>query len=109
MSCLFVYGTLAPGRPNAHVLERIGGTWEPAVVKGYLHEEGWGAVLGYPAIILDERGDDVHGFLFVSDNLMEHWPALDALEGEEYERVLSKARRPDGSFAETYIYVLREP
>ena len=25
---LFVYGTLAPGRPNEHVLSEIGGSWE---------------------------------------------------------------------------------
>ena len=25
---LFVYGTLALGRPNEHVLRKIGGTWE---------------------------------------------------------------------------------
>lgn len=25
MSSLFVYGTLGPGRPNAHILENIGG------------------------------------------------------------------------------------
>jgi gamma-glutamylcyclotransferase (GGCT)/AIG2-like uncharacterized protein YtfP len=29
---LFVYGTLAPGRPNEHVLADLGGTWEPAYV-----------------------------------------------------------------------------
>ena len=28
---LFVYGTLAPGRANAHVLADIPGTWEPAL------------------------------------------------------------------------------
>lgn len=25
MESLFVYGTLGPGRPNAHILEKIGG------------------------------------------------------------------------------------
>ncbi|MGI4199102.1 gamma-glutamylcyclotransferase family protein, partial [Klebsiella pneumoniae] len=28
MESLFVYGTLGPGRPNAHILENIGGTWQ---------------------------------------------------------------------------------
>jgi gamma-glutamylcyclotransferase (GGCT)/AIG2-like uncharacterized protein YtfP len=28
MATLFVYGTLGPGRPNAHVLEGIGGSWQ---------------------------------------------------------------------------------
>ena len=29
---LFVYGTLAPGQPNEHVLREIGVTWEAATV-----------------------------------------------------------------------------
>lgn len=29
---LFVYGTLAPGRPNAHVSGNVPGAWEPATV-----------------------------------------------------------------------------
>ena len=33
---LFVYGTLAPGRANEHILQSVPGTWEPAVVKGRL-------------------------------------------------------------------------
>ena len=47
---LFVYGTLAPGRPNEHVLAPLGGTWQPAFVRGRLHAQGWGAAPGYPAI-----------------------------------------------------------
>ena len=46
---LFVYGSLAPGESNAHVLAGIDGTWEPATVTGTLHPEGWGATLGFPA------------------------------------------------------------
>lgn len=37
---LFVYGSLAPGRPNEHILAAIPGTWEPASVSGRLREEG---------------------------------------------------------------------
>jgi gamma-glutamylcyclotransferase (GGCT)/AIG2-like uncharacterized protein YtfP len=36
----FVYGTLAPGRPNAHVLADLEATWEPAYVTGTLWEQG---------------------------------------------------------------------
>ena len=46
MERLFVYGSLAPGRPNAHVLAEVPGSWEPASVKGRLRAEGgawrWG-------------------------------------------------------------------
>jgi len=43
---LFVYGTLAPGRPNEHILADVPGSWEPARVTGTLREEGWGAAMG---------------------------------------------------------------
>ena len=33
---LFVYGTLAPGRPNEHLLNEIGGSWEEANSPGIL-------------------------------------------------------------------------
>jgi gamma-glutamylcyclotransferase (GGCT)/AIG2-like uncharacterized protein YtfP len=70
---LFVYGTLAPGRPNEHVLAEVPGRWEPAQVRGTLLEQGWGAALGFPAIALNPDGDVVEGFLFTSDALDKHW------------------------------------
>ena len=103
---LFVYGTLAPGRSNAHVLAPIPGEWEPATVTGTLLPEGWGAAAGYPGIVLDEHGAEVAGFLFSSDALPEHWPRLDAFEGEGYERVLTTATRTDGTTVEAYVYAL---
>jgi gamma-glutamylcyclotransferase (GGCT)/AIG2-like uncharacterized protein YtfP len=42
---LFVYGTLAPGRPNEHMLAEVDGEWETATVRGRLVPEGWGADL----------------------------------------------------------------
>ncbi|GMM83898.1 hypothetical protein [Pseudoalteromonas sp. MTN2-4] len=50
MERLFVYGTLAPGKPNEHILQEVEGEWLPATVKGELHQTGWGAELGFPAI-----------------------------------------------------------
>ena len=103
---LFVYGTLAPGRPNQHVLAEVPGEWEPATVTGKLLQEGWGAAIGYPGIVLDEHGSEVPGLLFSSENLPEHWARLDAFEGEGYERVLTSARRKDGTTVDAYIYSL---
>ncbi|MBA8886815.1 gamma-glutamylcyclotransferase (GGCT)/AIG2-like uncharacterized protein YtfP [Dokdonella fugitiva] len=105
---LFVYGTLAPGKPNAHVLADVRGTWQPASVTGRLLPEGWGAALGYPGIVLDDDGDLVRGLVFSSDELAAHWPRLDAFEGEGYERVLTVARLDDGATVDAYIYRLRE-
>jgi len=48
---LFVYGTLAPGRPNEHVLGEIEGSWEVATVIGTLRQKGRGATMG-----------DIHNF-----------------------------------------------
>ena len=70
---LFDYGTLASGRPNAHVLVNIPVSWEPASVTGTLLQDGWGAAAGYPGIVLDEYGDEVQEFLFSSENLAGHW------------------------------------
>jgi gamma-glutamylcyclotransferase (GGCT)/AIG2-like uncharacterized protein YtfP len=71
---LFVYGTLAPGRPNEHVLADVPGEWEPATVTGTLFQEGWGAAVGYPGIVLDEHGGEVEGFLFSSSAWLSTGP-----------------------------------
>jgi len=105
---LFIYGTLAPGRPNEHVLAGVPGDWEPATVTGELLQEGWGAAAGYPGIILDGDSPEVHGFLFSSDALSEHWSRLDAFEGTGYQRVLTAVMLQSGTRVEAHIYVLRE-
>ena len=103
---LFVYGTLAPGRPNEHVLSAIGGSWDAASVTGSLRQEGWGAVMGYPGIDLDEHGDEVQGFLFTSEKLSDHWAMLDAFEGKSYERVSTVVKLRGNRTVDAYIYTL---
>lgn len=104
---LFVYGTLAPGEPNEHVLGGLAGTWRPASVRGTLHSEGWGAAMGYPAILLDPEGEEVEGLLFSSKVLAEHWARLDRFEGAGYERVRTDVRFADGGEVKGWVYVLR--
>jgi len=104
---LFVYGTLAPGRPNAHMLADIPGTWERTSVIGRLIPEGWGAAAGYPGIVLGEQSDEVAGWLFSSESLGEHWARLDEFEGEGYERVVTAVKLMDGATVEAYVYALR--
>lgn len=84
---LAVYGTLAPGRPNEHQLSDLQGTWTRGAVRGTLFEDGWGAALGYPGIVLDADGPRVAVQLFTSDDLPAHWARLDDFEGSGYERV----------------------
>jgi gamma-glutamylcyclotransferase (GGCT)/AIG2-like uncharacterized protein YtfP len=103
---LFVYGTLAPGRPNEHVLANVAGHWEPATVRGRLFREGWGAKSGYPGIVPDERGDEVHGFVLTSPELTDHLSRLDEFEGAGYERVVVAVQLGDGSLVDAHIYKL---
>lgn len=106
---LFVYGTLAPGQPSAHVLADVPGTWEPATVRGTLLEEGWGAAAGFPGFVPSEDGGDVQGLVFSSAELPAHWARLDAFEGEGYVRVPVSARLESGANVEAYVYALHRP
>lgn len=104
---LFVYGTLVPGRPNEHVLADFPGEWKSGTVMGTLLQEGWGAAVGYPGLILDQQGSEIEGFLFSSERLAEQWTYLDEFEGEDYERVLTAVKLEDGTTVDAYIYQLR--
>ena len=107
MQRLFVYGTLAPGRPNHHILEDVPGTWQPAVLRGNLHDEGWGAALGSPGIVPSPDGADVEGFVFSAESLEQHWQRLDAFEGDGYERVEVTVRLSGGEELDAFVYALR--
>lgn len=104
---LFVYGTLMPNCPNAHVLENIVGKFIPATVRGHLKNAGWSASMGYPGIKLDENGDTIHGYLFYSSNLINHWDFLDEFEGLEFKREEVVVERYDEMDVETFIYELK--
>lgn len=84
---LAVYGTLAPGRSNHHQLAGLKGRWRKGTVRGRLFPSGWGAALGYPGLVLDERGEVVEVQLFESPDLPAHWQRLDEFEGTGYQRV----------------------
>lgn len=104
---LFVYGTLAPGRPNAHQLAEVRGEWRPGSVRGQLFASGWGAAVGYPGVVLDDGGEDVPGFVLTSPLLPDHWERLDRFEGDGYDRVLASVRLEGGGTTRAYLYVLR--
>ncbi|MFI8033983.1 gamma-glutamylcyclotransferase family protein [Acinetobacter sp. ABJ_C3_5] len=106
MLSLFVYGTLGPNRPNAHIMENIGGTWAEAHVFGTLKQQGWGAELGFPGIMLDQTDNKVSGFVFFSDNLEQHWQQLDEFEGAGYQRVPVEAHLNTGEIIDSFVYAL---
>ena len=107
MERLFVYGTLAPGKENQHVLGDLPGNWREATVRGRLVDEGWGAALGSPAIVPDDQAEPVEGFVFSSSRLAERWQQLDAFEGSGYRRVRVVARLAEGGTVEAWVYALR--
>lgn len=106
MKRLFVYGTLCPGRSNAHILEAIGGEWHRGSVTGFYHERGWGAAADFPGIVLDKRAPQVEGYLFISEKLENHWPELDEFE-EGYDRVLVEVTGEEGLKMTAWVYQLQ--
>jgi gamma-glutamylcyclotransferase (GGCT)/AIG2-like uncharacterized protein YtfP len=103
---LFIYGSLQPGAPNEHVLSAVEGCWKPAFVRGRLVDAGWGAELGYPGLIIENEGQEVHGQLFTSPALDAKLSELDQLEGEEYTRTVLTAVLKDGTQVKAFAYVL---
>ena len=101
---LATYGSLAPDRPNHHQLAGIDGRWLTGIVRGRLVCEGWGAAMGFPALILDASGPAIEVHIFESAELPEHWPRLDAFEGVQYRRVAVEVETPEGRL-DTSIYV----
>ena len=105
--CLATYGTLAPGKPNHHQLSDLNGTWRKGIVRGHLKFSGWGAELGYPALVLDLEGEEVAVDLFVSSDLAAHWQRLDDFEGAEYRRVMANVE-VGGVTITAFCYVLAD-
>jgi gamma-glutamylcyclotransferase (GGCT)/AIG2-like uncharacterized protein YtfP len=85
---LAVYGSLAPGRQNHHIIAPLGGTWTEGVVEGDLMTYGWGAAIGFPALYPRTGGPAVAVHVLTSSALRGAWTELDAFEGAEYRRVL---------------------
>ena len=108
MEKLFVYGTLCPGKPNEHVLKKIGGTWKKGFIKGQLFEEGWGSEMGFSGIRLENKVERIEGYVFYSKNLKQHWLELDEFEGEAYQRVKATITLEDTKEdVEAFIYTLK--
>ncbi|MEV6965909.1 gamma-glutamylcyclotransferase [Hamadaea sp. NPDC051192] len=103
---LATYGTLAPGRQNHHQLDGLDGRWFRGEVYGRFVDAGWGASLGFPAIVLDPGGTAVDVHVFESADLPAHWPRLDDFEGPSYQRVTVNVRTPAG-VVQASIYALR--
>ncbi|MBB5849830.1 4a-hydroxytetrahydrobiopterin dehydratase [Micrococcus endophyticus] len=114
-TALAAYGTLAPGRSNAHVMDGVRGPWTPGTVRGVLHASGAGAATGYPGVVLATPAAaehpaaqiaDVPAQLLVSVDLPDHWDRLDAFEGAGYRRVPAVVALDDDAVRPAYLYEL---
>lgn len=102
---LAVYGTLAPGEPNHHIVAPLGGEWADGVVEGDLYPVGWGATAGYPAFRPRTGGPTVAVKVLTTPALKAAWPDLDRFEGAEYRRILVPVFTP-GPADERRLYTV---
>ena len=104
MNSLFVYGTLAPGERNAHIMDGMTGTWQKASVRGKRFINGWGIHKMAPGFFPDPTGPVVNGLVFSSPDLPDHWERLDIFEGADYQRVEIEATLENGETMATCVY-----
>ncbi len=96
---LAVYGTLAPGESNHHVVAGIEGAWVPVAIRGHRFTARWRDTPGYPGFTPDPTGPAVGALALVADELAGHWDRLDGFEGPGYRRVEIEVFDPAGSRA----------
>jgi gamma-glutamylcyclotransferase (GGCT)/AIG2-like uncharacterized protein YtfP len=103
-----VYGSLAPGKMNHHVVAPAAGAWSVGLVSGTFSENGWGATHGFPGLRWSPEGSDVKVNLLTSDGLPALWPDLDRFEGDDYMRILVPVFSESGGLvAVANLYELR--
>lgn len=102
-----MYGTLAPGRENYHWLSDLAGEWSEGWVRGALHQTGWGATRGYPALGWNPDAVRVPVWVLSSPELPGKWAELDAFEGPDYLRGLITVSMGPGMTVSN-IYFARE-
>lgn len=88
------------------MLEEVSGFWQPATLRGFLVDDGWGASMGYPGIIPSVEGKDVEGVVFSSEALKGLWARIDAFEGDEYQRISVTVSLKGAGDVEAYVYAL---
>jgi gamma-glutamylcyclotransferase (GGCT)/AIG2-like uncharacterized protein YtfP len=97
---LFVYGTLAPGQEAWPLLAPHVIHSSKNAVPGRLYDTG----RGYPGAVFGTGADFVHGWCCaLADPPFDPLGALDAFEGDEYERITVQC--VDGTEAVTYAWI----
>ena len=88
---LAVYGTLAPGKPNASVLADIDGQWLEGTVYGDVSEAD-----GFPVYHWRRPGSSVPVKILDAPTLPDHFDRLDSFEGTRYRRILLPVEMQSG-------------
>ena len=83
IKALFVYGSLQPGAENEKYLKHINGSWKEGYALGNYVTEGWGSKIGFPVIRLNNKGEQIKGWLLESDELDQNF-LLNGLKYKEY-------------------------
>ena len=116
-NALFVYGTLAPGQVNAHILALLSEAWTEAQISGSLNDAGWGAAHGCQSARLTDNDIDnmtadshptsvVDGVLFESEDLADFWRKLYDFEGIDYRAEVTTARLVTGEYRRYVVYTV---
>jgi gamma-glutamylcyclotransferase (GGCT)/AIG2-like uncharacterized protein YtfP len=83
---LAVYGTLAPGQSNHHMVADIDGRWYEVAIRGQRFQAVWSGTFGYPGFTADPDGPLQPAMVLASAEWADHWDRLDRFEGPGYER-----------------------
>lgn len=102
---LAIYGSLAPGKTNHHVVADVRGEWHSGTVFGQLSQTGWGSDIGFPALTWIPGTDPIEVQVLESAELPDHWQRLDEFEGEQYKRICIPVERKDHPLEIANIYV----
>jgi len=104
---LVVYGSLAPGEANHHVISHIKGIWLKAFIKGKIIDNGWSTRTGYPEFqrTFDSGSNTIEVLAFMSEELDNYWEDIDAFEGTElYNRTRISCKLEGGQIISAFIY-----
>jgi len=103
---LIIYGSLAPGEANHHIISHINGIWLKAFVNGLIIDNGWSTRTGYPEFQrMDDASERVEVLAFVSEDLDTYWDQIDEFEGtEQYKRVTISCELENGKVMDAFIY-----
>lgn len=104
---LAVYGTLAPGESNFHVVRSLGGTWTQAQVRGVRFILQVGVDVGYPGFRWMTDGPPLQVHLLSSAELPGDWERLDRFEGADYCRILVPLAIGKNAFTVANLYECR--